>query len=448
MVTVPSDIEVVKDFDRQEVFEDIVDRVQDVTCSVLSSILNEELDAEVTEGLQRGFRRPRSASGDTRTPWACHGCGTKNASDFVRDGHYPRELQTTFGALDQLRMPMVECTCCEASADIDFNALPKHKRFWLDINEQVLLDYGFDAGLRQIAQRLALRLGSSPSPATIQRRVHAAKEALQAWRQASVEGTYDVLMIDGIWFKSMEETGETARDSLNRQYPKQSCEDRVAIVVLGICSETTDRQILDFEIAAAENEDDCTRLLNRLHCCGVTEDDVKLIVSDGAGGICAAIETVYPTVDHQRCIFHKLKNVRDNLEDNDHQKAILDEASKIYEAESVKQAVQRLQKFVSSWEDSEPDAVASLQKDFDASITYLHHSQVEDARRFRTTNHIEGGVMSPLRDRLDRATVFRSPCGAQVVFFLAIMRLNANRRDEAWGLEAKEHIKTLYTSDP
>lgn len=154
-------------------------------------------------------------------------------------------------------------------------------------------------------------------------------------------------------------------------------------------------QILDFEIADSEQESNCLALLNRLHLRGVTDAAVQLIVSDGAGGICAAVETVYPTTARQRCVFHKLRNVGDSVRDKGNRKAILEAACWIY-----------------------------------------------------TTNALEGGVMRPLRRTLDRATAYHSEVGATVGVFLAIMRLNAHQRDQPWAHETDDLITMLYNVRP
>jgi transposase-like protein len=278
--------------------------------------------------------------------------------------------------------------------------------------------------------------------------VHGFESALTQWRERVIADPPDVLMLDGIWFSTMQATGECGTDRKGRRRPVQKRIKRVALIALGLWSDSGRKQILDFEIADSEEEGNCLPLLNRLHWRGVTDGHLQLVVSDGAGGLCAAIETVYPTVARQRCVFHKLKNVGDHLRDKTHRKAILEAACWIYDASNPREAHARLEHFVMTWQGEEPEAVTSLRADFEASIAYLSPLHLEQPRRYRTTNAMEGGVMRPLRRTLDRATAFRSATGAQVGLFLAMARLNATQRDTPWVYETDDIITMLYNSKP
>jgi len=430
---------------RGVVFERLVETMRGITQRGLTRLIRGEVEAEVTQWLGRPPRSPRSGSGSREMPWACHGCGSRRAQDFMRDGHYPRRLQTLSGGL-ALQVPVLECQVCGASANVEFAALPKHKQLWLDLEEEMLFGYGADEGMRHIAERVGKQLGWPVSASSVQRRIHALEGALREWRERRWEVPPDVLMIDGIWFTALCPTGARFVDGKGRNRPQQRKVKRVAIIALGLWSHTGATEILDFELADGEDEDTVIELLNRLHLRGVTEACVKLIVTDGAGGICAAVETVYPTVARQRCVFHKLKNVGDNLQHPEHRQAILQAASWIYEADSVAEAEVRLQQFAAEWEAQEPAAVASLRVDFAASVAYLLPLGLQEPRRFRTTNALEGGVQRRLRVKLNQATAFHSTPGAEAAFFLAILRLNAHQRDTPWVYEARGIPAQLYKS--
>jgi len=438
----------VNTYERAGVFRNLLSTVEAVACQTLEYLLNSVLDDEVTHGLHREPGAPREDSGDADAPWACHRCGQTSASEMKRNGHYPRKLQTTRGAIVGLRVPMVRCTGCDAAANIEFAALRKHKQLWLDMETEILFTYGAEEGLRHIAERVGRQLGWPVSASTIQDRVHSFSDALTQWRNSAIADPPDVLMLDGIWFTATEPTGEYTTDRSGRQRPLRRPVKRVAIIALGLWSDSGRKQIVDFEIADSEEESNCLALLNRLHLRGLTDAHLRLAVSDGAGGICAAIETVYPTVARQRCVFHKLKNVGDNLRDKGHRKAILEAACWIYESADARQAHQRLERFAQDWHGSEPEAVAGLRADFDASIAYLGALSVKQPIRYRTTNAMEGGVMRPLRRNLDRATAFHSDTGANVAMFLAISRLNARQRAKPWMHEADDLITTLHNAGP
>ena len=101
-------------YERQEVFEGLMGVLTEVSGEALSSLINGVLEDEVTDALGRAPGSPRQDSGEGLGPWACHRCGERRGRELKRNGHYPRQLQTTRGAVS-LRVPMVRCTRCRSS---------------------------------------------------------------------------------------------------------------------------------------------------------------------------------------------------------------------------------------------------------------------------------------------------------------------------------------------
>lgn len=438
----------VNSVDRYFVFRGVESRVQEVAESALVGLLNGALDDEVTAGLGREPRSLRSMSGELEAPFACGRCGTSLARDFERDGHYRRQLQTRHGSLAGVRVPMLECRVCGGAASIEFAVLAKHQQLWLDIDLEALFGYGREEGLRHIADRVGRVLGWPVSASSIQRRVHQLQSSLEAWRHERIDDPPDGLMVDGLWFTAVLPTGERFVDSAGRDRPQKRKVKRVALVVLGLWAKTGRQEILDFEIAEGEDEATVVRLLNRVHERGATEAHVKLIASDGADGIVAAIGTVYPTVARQRCIVHKLKNVWSHVRDRANRPALMQGAAGIYEAPDVADASARLAAWVRKWLDTETEAVACLLSDFEATIGYLRALALPQPQRFRTINPIEGGAMRPLRKKLDHATAFHTQTGAEVALFLCSQRLNANQRGQPWSRAAQLLSQTYLNLNP
>jgi transposase-like protein len=448
MLTIEVEPAVVNSVDRYLTWQSVMARAQEVVAGALRELVNGSLDDEVTGALGRERRAPRAASGEVELPWGCGRCGTRRARDFERDGHYPRQLQTTGGSLAEVRVPMLECKVCGGGAEMEFAALPKHQQLWLDIDAEVLFAYGTEEGLRHIGDRVGRALGWPVSPASIQRRVHQLQATVEAWHQERIADPPDVLMIDGLWFTAVLPTEARFADRKGRNRPQVVKVKRVALVVLGLWSKTGRREVLDFEIAAGEDEATVVRLLNRLHDRGVTEAHVKLIASDGADGIIAGIGTVYPTVGRQRCIVHKLDNVWEHVRDRTHRAELMRAAAAIYDATDVAEAHSRLQALIAEWLALEAEAVACLVTDFEASIAYLAVPGLREPHRFRTINALEGGVMRPLRRKVDHATAFRSQTGAEVTIFLAIQRLNAHQRGQPWSRDADRLFETYANLNP
>jgi len=145
------------------------------------------------------------------------------------------------------------------------------------------------------------------------------------------------------------------------------------------------------------------------------------VVSDGRPGLHTAIRSVFPkTVEHQRCIFHKLENLADNLTyenmvlnpDLPYRKArkqaketraraILRDAADIYVGSNIVVIQQRLVDFQQKWASLEPKAVRCFVKDLDLTINYLR-VPFPHKRMIRTSNWLER-FFREFRSRADEA---------------------------------------------
>jgi hypothetical protein len=81
--------------------------------------------------------------------WQCAHCGCTDANQFIRDGHYRRSLETGWGHLDTLRVPMLECQRCEHDVVAQFANLDTYQRFWLDAPQRAIFGSGLSRSLRQ-----------------------------------------------------------------------------------------------------------------------------------------------------------------------------------------------------------------------------------------------------------------------------------------------------------
>jgi transposase-like protein len=167
------------------------------------------------------------------------------------------------------------------------------------------------------------------------------------------------------------------------------------------------------------------------------------MVTDGRPGLHTAIRSVFPkTVKHQRCIFHKLKNLGDNLtyknlvlnpdlsrrEARKRAKearawAILREAAYIYSGRDTETIRQRVIDFRRKWAPVEPKAVRCFLKDFNLTLNYLRvpfpHKQM-----ICTTNLLER-FFREFRSRSDEIGRFASQAQAETLFYLILQREKA-----------------------
>ncbi len=135
------------------------------------------------------------------------------------------------------------------------------------------------------------------------------------------------------------------------------------------------RQILDWEVADQEEQAAWERLVQRLWERGVKlETGLQAIVRDGSEGLEQALDYVYGSaLVQQRCIFHKLRNVGNKCVglDREGKKSELPQAAAVYQATSASEAQARLATFAEQWRPTQPQAVATFEREAGADDPLL-----------------------------------------------------------------------------
>ncbi len=111
--------------ERKEVIEEVQKRMREAALAAIKLVLEAFLEAEVTAKLGREKGELRRVSRKSRkVNWACGHCGCRDANQFSRDGHYLRALDTGWGQIKGLKVPMLECGCCGHDVICHFTILP------------------------------------------------------------------------------------------------------------------------------------------------------------------------------------------------------------------------------------------------------------------------------------------------------------------------------------
>ena len=168
-------------------------------------------------------------------------------------------------------------------------------------------------------------------------------------------------------------------------------------------------------------------LLDHLYCLGVVaHNGLQLLIGDGSRGLQSAWQTRFWQVPFQRCIFHKLRNVRRDLTaPADLEQSMIStfkwhqvrRAAHIWQAPSEQDANLRLRQLTQSWQHEQPKALATLLRDFEQMLSFyavqsqaLRHGQVWPANALRTTSSLEREFRSD-RKRLRQSVLFHSHQG-------------------------------------
>jgi transposase-like protein len=405
-------------------------------------VVTEVVEAEVTAKLGREKGQPREAKSQERAiDWKCGHCGCSDANQFIRDGHYRRDLHTGWGTIQNLQVPMLECQQCKHDVICDYALLEKYQRFWMDLTQEALWSSGCGQSLRDISERWSATVGHSVGLRTINERINQLEPLVHQFHHTPLEQVPEVIQLDGIWVTITEQGEVVVLDRRNRARNERHGKKRVILVALGFWTENgkEKREIVDWQIAESEKHEEWEVLLHRLVKRGAkAENGLKAIIRDGCGGLGQAVELVYAqSVIDQRCIFHKLKNVRDKcrteLKGDDHpeqRRQLLQDASAVYQAESAEQAKERLAVWSTKWGEVAHESVATFERDFDATIAYYQLEGIT-LEWVRSTSLLER-VNRQLRRKFRQALSFGSNVGAEVALYLQIQRLHAKWNRTSW----------------
>lgn len=166
--------------ERKKVVEAVQRHLQTAVLEAVRPVLSMFLEMEVTIKLGREKGMPRQVSEQEREiDWRCANCGCCDANQFIRDGHYRRELQTGWGKVKNVQVPMLECQHCGHDVICDFAILDKNKRFWFDLHQDALWSSGCGQSLREICEHWAAILGDTVGLRTVNERINQMEELAQ-----------------------------------------------------------------------------------------------------------------------------------------------------------------------------------------------------------------------------------------------------------------------------
>jgi hypothetical protein len=443
--------------EREAIVRQVHQQAKAAACQAVKAVLEALLEAEVTAKLGREKGKMRHVSTQPREiDWQCAGCGCCDAKQMLRDGHYRGSLQTGWGAIEDLAVPMLECQGCGHDVVCHFALFDKYERFWFDLDQDVLLGSGLCESLRHLAERWSETLGSSVGLQTLNKRLNQILALVEQAHCSTREQVPAVVQFDGIWLRYQEPTGQTKRDRRGRQRAERRGKKVVLLVAVGFWADGSGkRAILDWELAEGESQPEWQRLLDRLEARGLRpEAGLQAIIRDGKGELGAAVAQVYAgLVLEQRCIFHKLRNVadkaREDLPGKDHRESrqeLLKQAAAIYEAPTAAAAQKELASFVQHWQEQAPKAVSTLQHDFETTIAY--YQLPEMARELVRTTSLLERANRELRRKFRQACGFSSRQGALVAIFLQVERFNARWSKQTWASTAQALFFASAALDP
>ena len=251
--------------ERKSIIQVVQKQAKDAALNAIRPVLMGFLEAEVTAKLGRAKGVPRQISSTARPiDWQCASCGCTDANQFTRDGHYRRNLETGWGHLEDLQVPMLECQHCQHDVICSFTILEKFQRFWLDLDQDVLFSSGLCQSLREISQRWSATVEGSVGLRTINERINQIEPLLLQAHGEPITDVPSVVQLDGIWLTIQSQSDKEKPDRRKRRRKARQGQRVVVLVALGFWNDGSGRrEILDWEIAKSEEHTEWEKLLNR-----------------------------------------------------------------------------------------------------------------------------------------------------------------------------------------
>jgi transposase-like protein len=232
-----------------------------------------------------------------------------------------------------------------------------------------------------------------------------------------------IMQVDAIWVTLLRPNGKMRRDRKGRKRPVKGRFKCPIFIAMGVWPDSDRCEILHWQLGNSEDAEEWVSFLSILEDWGIRGDNnLQLIIHDGGTGLRSALRTVYFGAKDQRCHFHKLRNlytaieVPDNLsakQGRRYRKAVFKKFHAIWQACRYDTVLRRYLKIVRAYRHSQPKAVATLRRDFRATVSCYHLEQqfpAWDRKHLRTTSRLER-FNRRLRRRTRAANAYHSSIG-------------------------------------
>jgi transposase-like protein len=355
-------------------FKSFLSELHNELKSRVAEAIQNQLEAEVQSWLFRGNYEKRQAV-SRQSQARCQRCGTQKACAFSRNGHRQRQLVTTFGVVTY-GLPRVVCEC-GGSVSIPFSILQPYQRFWDDVVEQVERWASLGLSLRQMQDEMGETLNTQVGL----RKLNMLVQDVSVPPDLQLTSVPPVIMLDAIWVTLLKDTPTMQTDQLGRQRGVKAPQKVAVLVALGLYPQSGRWGILGWQVADAESQDAWEALLLQLEQRGVyRERGVELFIHDGGSGLRAALNLIYPHIPHQRCLFHKLRNLWTSIQAPSNltrekrrqfKREVLQSVLPLLDLQDVNEARQFRNTLCATWQDLQPTFVETLQRDWHETVAFF-----------------------------------------------------------------------------
>ena len=200
--------------------------------------------------------------------------------------------------------------------------------------------------------------------------------------------------------------------------------DKTALLCVVGARDDGEKELLAMEPGYRESKESWAETLRDLRNRGL--EAPMAAMGDGALGLWAALDEVYPTTEHQRCWNHRITNVQAKLPKR-LQKEARCRLREMVEAPTQKECEELRDRYAVELLATDQRAAAeTVLRDWEDFVTFYHYPR-EHWIHLRTTNPLES-VFSGVRLRTDATRRMRRRDNALYLVFKIVERLSRNWR--------------------
>jgi len=327
-----------------------------------------------------------------------------------RNGYHPvRELTVGLGPV-KVRVPRVAKVPSHVAPQGFQSQIVKRyqrasettKRLFARLYLEGLATGDFEPVFRElVGETMAL------SPNAIVRLKESWEQEYAAWRKRPLwNHQYPYVWGDGIYLKAGIEKDKTA-----------------LLCVVG-ARDDGEKELLAMEPGYRESKESWAETLRDL--CNRGLEAPMMAMGDGALGLWAALDEVYPTTEHQRCWNHRITNVQAKLPKR-LQKEARGRLREMAEAPTQKECEELRDRYAAELMAGDQRAAAeTVLRDWEDFVTFYHYPR-EHWIHLRTTNPLEA-VFSGVRLRTNATRRMKRRDNALYLVFKIVERLSRNWR--------------------
>ena len=314
---------------------------QDGLAKLVESVLNQILEAQVTESLGAD-RHERSEE-----------------HQGYRNGYRSRTLYTRVGPVT-LQVPQTRDG--SFSTDIFRRYQRSEQAFVLALMEMVVNG----VSTRKVSAITEELCGASFSKSTVSALCAGLDPRVRSFNERRLEGDYPFVIVDALFIKAREDDRVVMR---------------AALIASGIRRDGH-REILGVRIGDSESFATWDEMFKWLRGRGL--NGVMFIISDSHSGLVQAAGKHFQGANWQRCQVHLMRNLLGHSPTK-HRAEVAAGAKLIFQAPDMAEARRRLAEFIERFSKSAPKAVACLESGFDDAMAVMALPE-KYRRRTRTTN--------------------------------------------------------------